>query len=95
MKEEFVLEQVNSEHWLERIAHFRVKIWKHNNMIDVSYFSGNKCLEEADKIAIHRIVEFEGVLIAATRYTQYEDLGSTHHGGYYREQGIQLPGPIG
>ena len=95
MKDEFVLVEVDSQEWLERIARFRVQVWKYNNMIDVSYFPENKCLEEADKIATHRIVEFEGELIAATRYTQYEDLDSTHHGDYYKKQGIQLPGPIG
>jgi len=95
MKDEFALIEVNSEEWLERIAHFRVKIWKYNNMIDESYFPENKCLEEADKIATHRIVEWEGELIAATRYILCEDLDSTHHGDYYKKQGIQMPGPIG
>ena len=95
MTDEFILEEVSSEEWLDRIAHFRVEVWKFNDMIDMSYFPENKCLEDVDKIATHRIVEWEGKLIAATRYTQYPDLESTHHGDYYSKQGIQLSGPIG
>lgn len=95
MMEEFELMEVDGDEWLERIAYFRVQVWALNNMIDLSYFPENKCLEDVDKIATHRVVEHEGRLIAATRYIQYPDLDSSHHADYYREQDIQLEGPIG
>ncbi len=95
MKQAFDLVEVSSPEWLERIAYFRVEVWKLNEMIDMSYFPENKCLEEVDKIATHRIVEWEGRLIAATRYVQYPDLDSSHLGDYYRSEDIYLPGPIG
>ena len=95
MKREFDLVEVSSPEWLERIAYFRVEVWKLNEMIDLSYFPENKCLEAVDEIATHRIVECQGRLIAATRYVQYPDLQSSHLGDYYRREAIDLPGPIG
>ncbi len=94
MKNEFVLEEVDSPEWLEKIARFRVEVWSHNGMIDLSYFPENKCLEEVDKIATHRVANWRGQLIAATRYTYYRDLESTHHGDYYKKQGIRLAGSV-
>lgn len=94
MKTEFTLEEVSSTEWLEKIARFRVEVWNHNRMIDMSCFPENKCLEEVDKIATHRIAQWEGKLIAATRYTFYPDIDSSHHGDYYRKQGIRLEGSI-
>lgn len=95
MKESFNLIEVDSQEWLERIARFRVEVWKLNNMVDMAYFPEKKCLEEVDKFATHRVVEVEGQLIAATRYTQYPDMDSSHHGAYYKQVGIALLGPIG
>lgn len=95
MKNEFELEEVNSKEWIERIATFRVEVWDLNDMVDMSFFPDKKCLEEVDYDAVHRIVQWQGRLIAATRYTQYANLESTHHGDYYRRAGIELQGPIG
>lgn len=95
MNREFIFEEVSSPEWLDRIARFRVEVWKLNDMIDASYFPDNKCLEKVDEIALHRIVQEGGRLIAATRYTHYDDLQSTHHGTYYREAGIDLVGSVG
>lgn len=94
MTDEFVLEEVDSPEWLEKIARFRVEVWQHNDMVDMRYFPENKCLEEVDKTATHRIARWQGELIAATRHTLYPDLESTHHGDYYSKQGISLEGPI-
>jgi len=95
VKDPFKLEEVEYEEWIDRIAHFRVEVWKLNDMVDMTYFPDNKCLEEVDKKATHKIVQWQGRLIAATRYTHYPDLDSTHHGDYYRRGGIDLQGPIG
>ncbi|PCI75473.1 MAG: hypothetical protein COB20_12865 [SAR86 cluster bacterium] len=95
MRNEFDLVEVNSQEWLERIAYFRIEVWKLNAMVDMAYYPENKCLEEVDKIATHRVVELKGRLIAATRYTQYPNMNSSHNGAYYRQEGIELPGPIG
>jgi len=95
VKNEIKLEEVHSEEWIERIAYFRVEVWNLNGMVDMSYFPERKCLEAVDSEAIHRIAQWQGRLIAATRYTQYADLQSTHHGDYYGRAGIELQGPIG
>ena len=95
MSTNFVPKIVQGIDWLDRIARFRVKVWTLNNMIDLSLFPENLCLEDVDHCATQLVIEENGELCAAVRYTQYSDINNTHLGIYYRESGIVIDGPIG
>ena len=95
MNSNFAPKIVQGADWLDRIARFRVKIWSLNDMIDLSLFPDNLCLENVDHSATQLVIEENGELCAAARYTQYPDINSTHLGIYYRESGIVIDGPIG
>ncbi len=86
---------VTGSDWLEKIARFRVMVWASHDMVDLSKFPDGICYEEVDRIAAHFIVESNGELLGASRYAQYPDLASSHHGEYYKNAGIDLEGPIG
>jgi hypothetical protein len=63
-------------------------------MIDPACFPDGRCLEEVDHVATHFVIEENGRLLGAIRYTQYDNIHATHHGDYYREAGIDFEGPV-
>lgn len=83
------------DEWLERIARFRVEVWRANGMISPASFPEGVCVEAVDLIATHFIIEHDAELIGACRYVQYPDVASSHHAEYYKAAGIELQGPIG
>ena len=95
MSESFKLSSVSCDQWIEKIAQFRFEVWRANEMIDLSLFPEQKCLEDVDYTAIHTVIESEGNLVAASRFTSYPDIHSTHLGDYYQKAGIKLEGAIG
>ena len=87
--------EVSGDEAVERIARFRYAVWAASGLMDPTAFPDGRWRDDLDDQARHLVLEAEGRLVGAARYTQWERMDDMPEGAYYRSIGLDLDGPIG
>lgn len=87
--------EVSGEEVLERIGRFRFDVWNAAGLVVPEAFPGGTWRDPLDAVARHWVVEVDGRLAGAIRYTQFDRLDDMPEAAQYRKVGLDVPGPYG
>jgi len=85
---------VSGDDWLERIARFRVSVWRAEGMLSDTCFTDGCCLELIDSKAIQVVVTDNDRLVGAIRYYQYEQLADCPNASSFNLSCVSIPSPV-